>query len=224
MELADFNSAYKGERLFLLGNGPSLNDTPLEMLSGEHTFAMNNIAAIYPKTSWRPSFYFNIAWKIRKELALASIALGIPSFVRANSPFPDTQNLLRLRVESRLAPTGHKLSRTPQWSHDSEECVVSYRMSAYGLVQLAIWMGFESIYMLGMDLSFSTNPSKCHFTDKYDGAFEWSPRLVAYENYWHRVAHEWVRWYANLSEARVYNATIGGNLEVYPRVDLLEVL
>lgn len=229
MELADFKRAYQGERLFLLGNGPSLNDTPLEKLSGEYTFAMNNIAAIYPKTPWRPSFYFNITWQVDrhplwKELALTSIALGMPSFVRSSSPLPDTPNLMRVRVESRLTPTGHKLCRTPQWSHDSEECVVTYRMSAYSLVQLAIWMGFGTIYMLGMDLSFSMNPSECHFADKYEGTFEWTPELVAHENYWHRVAHEWVRYYANLCEVPVYNATAGGSLEVYPRVDLLDVI
>jgi hypothetical protein len=85
-------------------------------------------------------------------------------------------------------------------------------------------MGFGSIYMLGMDLSFSMDPKKCHFTDKYEGTFKWNPRLVAHENYWHRVAHEWVRHHANLCEVPIYNATIGGNLDIYPRVDIMEIL
>ena len=229
MELLDFERAYQGERLFLLGNGPSLSDTPLEALSGEHTFAMNNISTIYHRTSWRPSLYFNITWQADRhplwnESAMNSISLGIPSFARTSSPFPDTPNLMRLRVESRLMPLGHKLCRTPQWSQEADRCVVTYRMSAYSLVQLAIWMGFSTIYMLGMDLSFSMNPGERHVTDKYEGTFEWNPRLVAHENYWHRVAHEWVRHHANLSEVPVYNATAGGNLDVYPRVDLLDVI
>jgi len=229
VELSDFKRAYKGERLFLLGNGPSLNNTPLEMLSGEHTFAMNNISTIYGTTSWRPSLYYNITmqadrYPLWNESAMNSISLGVPSFARTDSPFPDTPNLFRLRVENRLAPRGHKLCRSPQWSHDAESCVANYRMSAYSLVQLAAWMGFSSIYMLGMDLSFSMNPSECHFADEYAGTFEWTPRLVAHENYWHRVAHEWIAHYANLCELVVYNATVGGNLEAYPRVDINEIL
>ena len=44
---SDLAGAYEGERLFLIGNGPSLEETPLEALESEYTMAMNRIDLIY---------------------------------------------------------------------------------------------------------------------------------------------------------------------------------
>jgi hypothetical protein len=50
---------YTDERIFILGNGPSLNETDLSRLSSEYTLAMNKVSKLYDDTSWRPSFYYN---------------------------------------------------------------------------------------------------------------------------------------------------------------------
>ena len=47
-----------GKRVFLVGNGPSLNDMDLDLLENEDTIAMNRIELIYEKTKWRPTYYF----------------------------------------------------------------------------------------------------------------------------------------------------------------------
>ena len=44
-------------RCFILGNGPSLNDTDLDALRTEITFGVNQCELIYPKTSWRPKYW-----------------------------------------------------------------------------------------------------------------------------------------------------------------------
>ena len=44
-------------KAFIVGNGPSLANTDLDLLIGLDTFACNNIHLIYPKTHWRPSYY-----------------------------------------------------------------------------------------------------------------------------------------------------------------------
>ena len=46
-----------GKRIFLVGNGPSLNDMNLDLLENEYSIAMNRIELIYPKTKWRPTYY-----------------------------------------------------------------------------------------------------------------------------------------------------------------------
>ncbi len=55
--LSSFRDKYKGKRVFVIGNGPSLRDTPLNLLRNEYTFAMNRIALTYKTTKWRPSFF-----------------------------------------------------------------------------------------------------------------------------------------------------------------------
>jgi hypothetical protein len=229
MRLSDFKRAYTKKRLFILGNGPSLNETPLEKLDNEYTFAMNNISTIYDMTSWRPTFYYNITYQAGKhswwfDRAKDNIDMGITSFIRKSSPLPDASNVVRVKIKNELTPIAEKLCRHPGWSYDAENCLINYRMSAYSLTQLAVWMGFNPIYFLGMDLSFSRNPEICHFTDKYEGSFKWTDELVEHENYWHKVAHEWIKHHAELYEVQVYNATVGGNLEVYPRRDINDIL
>ena len=44
-------------RWFVLGNGPSLANTPLDLLIGENTVGINRINLIYDKTAWRPTIY-----------------------------------------------------------------------------------------------------------------------------------------------------------------------
>ena len=55
---------YKGQRCFIVGNGPSLNLEDLNKLKNEKTFAFNRIYYIFDKTEWRPSFYITEDIKI----------------------------------------------------------------------------------------------------------------------------------------------------------------
>lgn len=41
--------------LYIIGNGPSLNNTDLSRLTGKESWAMNRIHLIYPRTKWRPT-------------------------------------------------------------------------------------------------------------------------------------------------------------------------
>jgi len=54
---SDLAGAFAGERLFLIGNEPSLADTPLDALQDEYLMAMNRIDLIYDAVDWRPDFY-----------------------------------------------------------------------------------------------------------------------------------------------------------------------
>lgn len=49
---------YEVERLFIIGNGPSLNETPLDQLADEYTFAVNRIDKIYYEESYLPHFKY----------------------------------------------------------------------------------------------------------------------------------------------------------------------
>ncbi|MGH7214847.1 MAG: hypothetical protein ACREIT_08790, partial [Tepidisphaeraceae bacterium] len=67
LKVSDFHNRHCGRRAFLVGNGPSLIRTPLDLLAGEYTFAMNRIALIYEKTIWRPSFFVCTTTNITRE-------------------------------------------------------------------------------------------------------------------------------------------------------------
>lgn len=48
---------YKGQRVFLIGNGPSLNKTPLYLLKNEKVMCFNRFHLMLEKVNWKPDFY-----------------------------------------------------------------------------------------------------------------------------------------------------------------------
>lgn len=202
-------------RIFLIGNGPSLRDTPLELLKGEDTMAMNAISLIYDKTDWRPTFYFCMdvnpndtrRWKsIEDNLSCKKLFLydlwkdrfrhdNIEFYPRCKKhhPFP---------VYSKNA--------CQEW-HLPAICTAHGSMSP--MMQIAVSMGYDEIYLLGCDMFTQKHD---HFHENYPAYAVWNERNKI-EQHIHEVAKK-------SSPAKIYNATVGGSLEVYPRVDIRKVL
>ena len=55
--MKDLQGKYEGERIFVIGNGPSLSETPLDKIDSEYSFALNKVNLVYKSTEWRPHFY-----------------------------------------------------------------------------------------------------------------------------------------------------------------------
>jgi len=82
-----------------------------------------------------------------------------------------------------------------------------------GALQLAAYMGFTEIYLLGTDCQQYDDDEKMHFTSDYSvvkSILNLNKIISAYE-----VAKE----YAEAHGIKIYNATRGGSLEVFQRVD-----
>lgn len=176
MGIEHFNRRYGGERIFLIGNGPSLADTPLEALNDEYTFAMNNIKEIYDKTDWRPSFYLyldvdNVGGVT--ERGQVNLDLGIPCFFRPQrkNDVVGYDNAYVLPENKKLLSTDNEFANwSPDdvrsvsldrlydfWSTDLTENFYSYH-SMYIAMQLAVYMGFKEIYFVGTDLYGKHSP------------------------------------------------------------------
>ncbi len=167
MTVEDYKNAYRGERVFLLGNGPSLKQTPLDSLTDEYTFAVNNIANIFDQTEWRPSFYLAIHSppNIPKDNVLEVVNLDIPCFFpRGELAYvPDRSNVERVNMEHLSEKDdvdvtdfaidwGSIEDHHDVWSSDASEVVYHYTTILYPAMQIADYMGFSEIYLLGCDL------------------------------------------------------------------------
>jgi len=220
MLIEAYKGIHSGERCFVIGCGESLEITPLHLLEDEISFAINRIANIYPRTTWRPTYYFNIgiAPDEREDAymrAMESIDLGIPSFVRSFSTLLDRPNVIRFNRESKIYPDFSK------WSLDCSEIIYHWRTSIYGLMQLVMYMGFNKVYLLGCDIEYTPNGEN-HFYDEPD--VDWTQNRCDYENSCHIEAHRKIKFACDAQGVEVYNATIGGELEVYERVNLYDIL
>lgn len=244
-KLRRWKDRHAGERCFIVGNGPSLRETPLERLTGEYSFALNSIAKIYDKTAWRPTFYVNttgmVVCKTWAEHARTSVALGIPSFLAVQyipciymPPVPDN-------VELVVISEGHvsKVVTPPDkwWSHDIGQRICVYGTTMLAIMQIAAFMGFKEFVLVGCDMGwkpfdFEQNRDPNHFDEDYwesattpDGSKRVvTDKLARRFNVQCEAAHQLTKRITDKLGIKVYNATTGGELEVYPRVDLDKVL
>lgn len=223
-------------RIWVIGNGPSLKETPLHLLKNETTFAMNKIFYIFPYTDWRPSMYLKVDYNsIDKGLYKQEIAeiakLGIPMYLwdkfktghAPNHPnyddmpdgvgeLPNVTWIPRCKHHYYMAPN----SKGAQMWHLPEICTGYTGLSA--MLQLSVLLGYDEIYLLGTDLNFSSNYTKNHFVSHYTADLRDKSAMDTANI---QKAHEIAK---KCCPIPIYNATIGGTLEVYPRIDMIELL
>src|SRR5260221_13131801 len=79
--LAAFKDIHKGERAFIIGNGPSLKQTDLSKLKNEITFCMNRFYLAFPELGFTAT-YLCISNELVVEQFVDDInALTIPKFI-----------------------------------------------------------------------------------------------------------------------------------------------
>ncbi len=226
--LAKLKNSHKGETCFVIGNGPSLRAEDLQVLH-EHRipcFGSNRIFKIFDQTDWRPAFFASedviILRGIQREVE------AIPAerkFIPINLKWYEGIDIRD--ADYFYLDYSEDLGDTFGMSLDAAHAVKCHATITTTCIQLAIYMGFARIYLLGVDHNFAkmidkngnvvTDATiKNHFTEEYDKdiidqGFQIDGATEAYLNL-ERLSRK-------LGTFRVFNATRGGKLEVFERVD-----
>ena len=237
---------YKGERCFCIGNGPSLKDTPLHLLNNEYTFGLNRIAKIYPMTTWRPSFYVNVTiavmdggWASDAKEAMKDT----PSFVGyGNLPYVMDSDAGHITIPPHIFPISiseqvrHGKPYLGAWSYDIAENISKYGSSMLSVMQVAVYMGFNPLIMVGCDLrwdafDYHEDKDPNHFSDDYWGRMNLGGKEIPVTPHQAkrytddaRASHILAKMACDEVGVKIYNATIGGELEIYPRVDFMQIV
>ena len=238
-----YRNAYSGKRCFIIGNGPSLNASDLDLISNEISFAANTIYKIFPKTKWRPTFYCIQDEKVLRDVARDDQADEMKcceaSFVRLYSSRIVREEKLHLH-NLIYVPIWNLLKKnyTPYFSKRADRLVFDGSMVTYLSIQLAVYMGFSKIYLIGMDHNFPFRINRngdieevdkripVHFWEGADENLK-TEKIDVHANY-HELAENSYKEVARVSEKcgtfKVYNATRGGKLEVFERVNLEDIV
>ena len=232
--LKTLKGIHAGERCFIIGNGPSLNERDLNCLCNEYTFAANRIFNIFSKTEWRPTYYMSMDDRIIKEVQdkLKDYKFG-HIFLESNycNIKGSTNYLTRIFVGPlEVDVNRNRYNDTSAYvSEDVSDHFCGAWTVTFGAIQLAIYMGFKEIYLLGVDHNYSTSrdasgklhvdPSVQDYFDnqKYDTRYDFGYLSVQY-------AYEIAKEYCDNHNIKIYNATRGGKLEVFERVDFDELM
>lgn len=226
-----YKDKYKGETCFIIGNGPSLRSEDLDQLTEKHCFAANGIYKMFPHTSWRPEFYFSQDEAMTQNILLKNIGnvLDIKSiFTSINSKMVDFSekydNIQYMRLYYEEDDSG-----LPKFSVDCEKLVNLSCTVTYSMLQMAVYMGFQKIYLIGIDCSYQyekledgtvkTNNVKSYgdIIGEVTNNIPWNGKGV--EVYQMIKGYKAARKFAECNNIQIYNATRGGALEVFERVD-----
>jgi hypothetical protein len=218
-QLTSYKDKHKGQRCFIIGNGPSLKHTDLARLSGEFTFGMNRIYLMFPELGFTTTYFLSVNNLVIEQSADDIRDLPIPKFLtwRAHSFLQPTDDTIFLFTTY----TGQKFAK------DARERLWEGATVTYVALQLAFYMGFDPVILIGVDHSFSTKgkPNTTvvsqgddpdHFDARYFGkGFRWQlPDLETSE-----VAYKMAREaYAN-DGRQILDATVGGKLTVFQKAD-----
>jgi hypothetical protein len=222
-------------RAFIVGNGPSLNDTPLELLEGEVCYGVNAVHFIYGETSWRPNHIVigdvdrpHSAWwweiyskekpwhvdeRVNRFLGIVDANDAAQIHIRGVYAWAEMLLGERANVDYFSTCTHHALKGASTW-HFPQIC--KYGGTLLMAVQLAVQEGYSPLYMVGCDLGYKEGRGN-HFTENYDPEFinqEKADIINEIKENAHELADE--QW-------EIYNAGVGGSLEAHRRVELKEL-
>lgn len=226
-ELRKFKNIHHGRRCFIIGNGPSLRAEDLEVIAqhNEISFAFNRIYYIFDKTAWRPTYY------ISQDELMAAKSYDRMCSVESSKRFFPIELKWWYGIPLHDCAFFHLQAPTdifyPKFSPDISKCVYNSPTVVFSAMQIAAFMGFKEIYLLGVDQHFRTSrnakgeivvdlSAKDYFTDAYNKDKDDLP-IPSTELSVNTFVS--AGQYCDSHGIRIYNATRGGMLEVYPRVE-----
>ena len=231
-DIRKFKDCHKGKRCFIIGNGPSLTPEDLDMIKDEFSIAANKIYNIYDRTEWRPTYYIcednesiiadigESLDKLESREVFLSWAMHDKIHNKDNFHFCcfNPYYVVNLFNYSKT-DISEDLSKYFGWA-----CTVTF-----SAIQLAIYMGFSEIYLLGVDFSYPyyrdakgrkhfTGDAESHFAG---GAYKWTNYMVKVTN---ENGYNSAREYCDSHNILIKNLTRGGKLEAFERESLENII
>ncbi|HLA97021.1 MAG TPA: 6-hydroxymethylpterin diphosphokinase MptE-like protein [Anaerolineales bacterium] len=217
--LGDLKDIHRGQRAFIIGNGPSLKQTDLARLQDEFTFGMNRFYMLFPELGFSSTYFLTVNSLVIEQCAEDIRRLPVPKFLswRSRSLIQPTEDTIFL----------HTTYAGAKFASDARGRLWEGATVTYVALQLAFHMGFDQVILIGVDHSFVTQgvPNTTvvsqgddpdHFHANYFGkGFRWQlPDLETSEQAYRMARQAYQR-----RGRQVLDATISGNLTVFPKVE-----
>ncbi|WP_411330523.1 glycosyltransferase [Desulfovibrio desulfuricans] len=230
-DTASLKDAYKGRRCFIIGNGPSLNKIDFSLLRDEVTIGCNGIFYKTRETGFIPTLY-----TVEDNEFIAANAKEISDYTQPLRIIPicywqffeNRENTQWFEIDSDFYSADTIYYQRPRFSRNFADCSFAGHTISYTNMQLAYWLGCTEVYLIGMDHQYvipkdavisgncivSQEDDANHFHAEYFKGKVWhDPRLDMVE-----LNFKLARRYFEADDRHIYNATIGGKLEIFDRV------
>lgn len=207
-----------GERCVLICNGPSLNSMNLDFIKNETSIGLNKIYLGFKKFRFYPKYYVAVNQKVLTQSSSEIEELTSVKFLSDRCPGLFSQNALTNILNTRRY--------TNDFSFDLSEGVQEGYTVTYAALQIAFYLGFSQVVIIGMDHRFNyegkPNEEKLHigddlnhFTTGYFKGHKWdNPDLVNSERYY-KIAKSIFEQHGR----EIIDATVDGACTVFKKMN-----
>lgn len=218
-----FYNRHYNEQCVIVCNGPSLNNMELGGLKNQTVIGLNKIYLGFKKFRFYPKYYVCVNPTVISQSIEQIRALNCVKFIGDRGGNTVTEDALTYRINTKQPPA--------RFCCDISQGVREGGTVTYAALQIAYYMGFKRVVIIGMDHNFNydgkPNESKIlhgadpnHFVENYFGFGQsWdNPDLVKSEESY-QIARDIFE-----SESReILDATVGGKCTVFNKVDYRDI-
>lgn len=239
---AGFKDIHKGQRCFILCNGPSVSKQDLIPLRGETTFSVSSGYLHEDYNTFRPKYHCvpgisysasfgaqeAVSWFKEMDRRVGEAELFLDS---AEEPLVRKNNLFPEKKVNYLCMAARFSSKFTEF--DLSGIIPSPQSVSIMCLMTAIYMGFKNIYLIGTEHDSAITGEYIYFftpelsqKENPDVSSDGKIKNLESERQSFKKLIEQYRILKSVAENKgiaIYNATLGGALEVFPRVNLAEL-
>jgi len=247
LSLIDYKGKHKGERVFILASGPSINTQDLTLLRNEYCIAVSQFFLHPQINEIRPQYHCfapqhypfndetnkiifdnfknNYKYPVKTFVGTREYDFSYYNFLKKNpeycidASFIDYSNSSQLNENNFMNEGVWNITKNP----------FGIRTVVYVAIQVAYYMQFKKIYLLGADHDYlkdlSINRNEHHFYQE-NQSFNDKEHLNMFstERWFEEYYYRWKQYrlmkdFLSTKGVTVYNATNGGMLDVFERVN-----
>lgn len=215
-----------GKPILVAGNGPSLAETPLDRFRHLPAIGMNKIDLLFPTVAWRPTLIVAVNNLVVRQHRAEFANSNVPVFLASKCRW-------FLNRHERDAVHFFRNRPSREFSTNVLEGLGSISPTVtYSALQFAYSLGADPVILVGVDHRFDTDPAQSgierreqpdvnHFSPDYfqPGQYWGLPDLAGSEQSYLRARAAF-----EAAGRRIYDATIGGALTVFPKISVDEAL
>lgn len=220
--IRNYKNIHNGKRCFIIANGPSVNKTNFSLIKNEISFGTSRL--FKAKKDLKINYtYYVISSRFLVQTCYDDFCnINKTIFLGQHAAEMYGQMLMAGRGNLKRKPVPTRWTRRFMWegkemSTDIEKGSADGATVVTECLQLAYYMGFKKVYLLGCDCDFS---EQGHFFDESPESYEDSASDIP----------RWIESYKMCKKAfeddgrEIINATVSGKLEVFKRQSLEKIM
>lgn len=237
MKNKKFENIHAGERLFILCCGASIRSMDLTVLENEITMAVHSFYLHKDIKRIKPTYYCNAKWEQSLKDLEEPYCKELKQYVGNAQYFfsVDEKELIeKIDVFEQEELNYYQYGPSNLLYEEIDLCqkIMPIQSVPILCLQLALYMGFKEIYLLGTEHDTLVALQYDHFYNKEESIISRSCEETdetgkLNDTYSHQVQCTYNLWeqykvlkkIAEKKGVKIYNATIGGQLDIFDRVD-----